>query len=445
MPLLKSRVTRKIVRMTLTERTSLMRCILIPIAIVTCLSARPSTCFTLLDGNFLDPDTWDCGCDPLQCDTLHVSHALQLGSNVDLFASLFIGDQGSITGPWDLSCHGAFFNTGTIDVGSLTTFHPCSFYNEGNIGCTGLTGIVASFSNNGTVNVNDSMYIHSTTAPINDGALDSHVLGLVPQLWNNGDITCDRLYFGVLMNEGSINCSSLGWPQNPVHNYGYLYADTLEIQQILEIGGSGRVDCPTLILTGELENFGTLRVFGTAYLGEGGGPGDLQMHEGSTTETQNLINADGSYLRGPGTLCIAGHSENHGVVSGPITICDITPESSSPPYMDEHDGAVLLPVYPCATNACPTVGVAEGPEKDCFEFYPVPASGAFTLMLGAGAAALQELRLLDPMGKLTISIAGPFGQQVRVEPPASASGVWFLEGIGLDGRRALSERVMLAP
>ena len=62
------------------------------------LCAEP--CHTIASGNWNDPAVWDCGCDPVLCDTLYVEHDLLTTDPVVYIdaAYLRIEASGSLTG-----------------------------------------------------------------------------------------------------------------------------------------------------------------------------------------------------------------------------------------------------------------------------------------------------------------------------------------------------------
>lgn len=421
-----------------------MRSIGIAIALVGIPATHASQCATVLDGSFLEASTWDCGCDPLQCDTLIINHTISLSADLDLGPIALLVNQGSLTGPWRLDLSGALRNMGTVNVSRIRFSHPASIMNESTLLAERVTGITASFNNAGDMVFTDSLDVFSTTHPLNSGTIDAPIVALVPLFTNTGAVHCSRLHFGTLQNEGEILCRSIGTPVNPVFNSGLFHADTLEIGQYFENGASAHAECSMLYLTGGLDNHGVLRVYGVACNGFMGQGGDLQMFTGASTEVQNYLGAAQSILRGPSTLCIAEHSENHGTISGPIGICDISPNTTNLPYMDLHDGNVLPPVYGCSAGDCSTVGMMEyGTEREP-NVFPQPAFDSFSVQLGSIGSALERIRLISMDGKVSRTWSGPFGDEFRIAVTGQASGIYSLQAVAMNGRIAFTLPVMIA-
>ena len=79
------------------------------------LCAEP--CQTIASGNWNDPAVWDCGCDPVLCDTLYVEHDLLTTDPVVYIdaAYLRIEASGSLTGSYEVNITSTVDNFGLID------------------------------------------------------------------------------------------------------------------------------------------------------------------------------------------------------------------------------------------------------------------------------------------------------------------------------------------
>lgn len=421
-----------------------MRSIGIAIALLCIPATHASQCMTVLDGLFLEPSTWDCGCDPLQCDTLIINHAISLSVDLDLGPIALLVDQGSLTGPWRLHISGLLQNMGTVNVSRIRFSLPASVMNESTLLADQVTGITASFNNAGDMVLTDSLDVFSTTHPSNSGTIEAPIVALATLFTNTGAVHCSRLHFGTLQNDGEVICRSIATPINPVFNSGLFHADTLEIGQYFENGASAHAESSMLYLTGGLDNYGVFRVYGVAYNGFMGQGGDLQMFTGASTEVQNYLGAAESILRGPGTLCIAEHSENHGTISGPIGICDISPNTTNLPYMDLHDGNVLPPVFGCSAGDCSTVGMMENGMEPEPSVFPQPAFDSFSVGLGSVGSTLDRIQLISMNGKVSRTWSGPFGDEFRVAITGQASGIYVLKAFAPDGRIAFTISVAIA-
>lgn len=397
-------------------------------------ASNGQTCRSISAGAFLDPGNWDCACDPLACDSIVVQHPLVLDSDIALAAPLSIVG-GGITGPWELLCTSLVSNAGTIATRGIRMAYPAALTNQAVVQVGHLSGVTSALLNTGSIAATDSLSIYSTTAPTNMGSITAQVVRMAPLCVNHGTLDCTRLYFGTLQNHGTVHCEANGSPINPIYNQGLLFADTLRSSNAIEIGEQGRAECAILELTGRLDNYGIMRVFGLLINGAPGAPGDLQMHAGSTTETQNYFGSTGSFLRGPGTLCIAEHSENHGIISGPIGICDATPQAVASPYMDAHDGLVLPPVQPCSGDGCATVRVPSHDSADV-RLSPIPATDQLIIDPGKHAPRIAAVRLLDASGRRILDAA--MEGRLALSLVGMPAGTYFLLGLDRQDERVFN-------
>jgi hypothetical protein len=61
-----------------------MRCFLVLVGLLSLGATHASTCTTVTSGPFTDVNVWDCGCDPIACDTLIIAHAVTIDVDITL-------------------------------------------------------------------------------------------------------------------------------------------------------------------------------------------------------------------------------------------------------------------------------------------------------------------------------------------------------------------------
>lgn len=138
------------------------------------------------------------------------------------------------------------------------------------------------------------------------------------------------------------------------------------------------------------------------------GNADSRINQGGRIAVQDFINSIGSEIRGPGELCITGHSENHGTLRGSLIICDLSPSLTTAPYLGINTGTFWNEVTYCSNSGCAWTSVSGSRAGLGVRCFPSPASTTFSLDLGPEAQTARVIEVYDPAGRMITSLPGPF-------------------------------------
>ncbi len=403
-----------------------------------------SVCTTLAPGDFFDPANWSCACVPSSCDTLLIEHVMTLDEPAALEHDFVrIGSSGQLVSTADLELRGELVVLGRLEAVRLLTNMPGGMTNSGEVVAQSYLALKAPYTNSGSVMTEDSLWIYSLGDLNNTGTINGGTVGVGPFCINYDQINAQYFTTGLLLNYGMAYVDSADLRTSLLYNNGTFHAQRIYGGNDIQNEAAGVLTCDRLYQEGLLGNYGVLRVFGTFWNGSDTTQGDTQLFDGSSTEVRNFINVEGSILRGPGTLCIAEHSENHGAVSGPVGICDVTPGSSTAPFMDVHTGVLALPVYECPNSPCATVGLAARTGPEVVRLFPQPASGQLTVELGTQHTSVSALLLHTITGQVVLRAPGPFGVQATLSTQAIPPGSYVLVGVDVQGHPTFSVPVLL--
>ncbi|MBL0129675.1 MAG: T9SS type A sorting domain-containing protein [Flavobacteriales bacterium] len=390
-----------------------------------------SSCHSVANGSFSDPGSWDCGCVPTACDTVVISHQLWIDGPLDFTSPVLW-----ITAEGVLSSNAVFrllpdSRTVLVD-GQLTAEHV-------------LFATLDSVLVNGSI-IADTLSIYNCTFT-NRGFIDVPAL-LGVSFWcdyffNYGQVVTDLLVsYSAFANDSAIVCTKAG--MTDLYNTGNVTVNgSLLISSFLENGADATLSISdTLLVVQYMDNYGYIGC-DQFINGDSVGTAFSHIYTGGLLQCNGVINGENGYLYGPGTLCISGHSENHGLVSGPIRVCDTTPTNSTAPFMDVHDGSVFLPVYGCGGVACSTVGVPEPIADALFVLSPQPAAESFTIRYKR-FQDIGSVTLRDATGRAVRSINGPFGETILVQREVLRAGLYIVVINGRDGHPITSSKAIFS-
>ncbi|MCC7502393.1 MAG: T9SS type A sorting domain-containing protein [Flavobacteriales bacterium] len=197
---------------------------------------------------------------------------------------------------------------------------------------------------------------------------------------------------------------------------GYIYCNPgggLEVNGVLSTTNYLATGCPLLIT-------GTVMAGGGLYAGLG-----VQLDGGTLLVTGNFSNGVGSAIDGMGQICITDSSNIQGPLTGSIDLCDLTPTTTTPPFVDGGATFVAPTITFCQNSLCAT-GVKEGDTVLDVEAFPVPASNELTLTGAFHGKA--ELLLHNAVGEL---VQVPAHRQVDgrivLQIDALAQGLYLIE------------------
>ncbi|MEZ4738409.1 MAG: hypothetical protein R2818_03405 [Flavobacteriales bacterium] len=391
--------------------------------------ADASTCTSLANGEFVVASTWDCGCDPTSCDTLIIRHALTAHTDLEFARTVFvIEESGSLVSDRKFELGSTYI---TID-GELEAPY-LRFFDLGEL------------TNNGSVS--GSSVITTKNVTYNYGSFygsDSVVIGWYRQFQNNGSLISNVLYsLGTLNNYATINSNSL-----------FMHLSLFNAGEIVVLGrmtgalffdNDGTISADSLIIRGSGYSQGTIVCASAFVLGYEGQTGDLVITGSSLLVTEDFHILQDYSLEGSGTVCVSGHSENHGALVGSLDICDATPTMTVPPYLDVNTGTFPWGYTSCTEAVCSTAGLPDRSTEATARFFPSPVVDRLVVELEGVPAGLVDLELYNMLGK-----------QVRVERGLPAIGFTLVRdpgSVGLhlailrgsDGRVLLTRSILFAP
>lgn len=304
------------------------------------------------------------------------------------------------------------------------------------------------------------LWLHGLNNLLNAGSIEGGVVILAKDsLFNTGSIAAeDSLvvgYYRRFFNSGSIDAGFL-YDLGYLFNAGELRVDSaisrffqntglFRVNGALFVGGwfinEGELEAGAIAVVSGFENSGVTRCFG-AFENGMWAAADSYILEGGELYTVDFVNSEDCTLSGPGTLCISGHSENHGAIAGPINICDITlAADATPPYLDVNTGGFLQPIYRCAAGTCATVDIADPGGIAALSCSPVPAHEEAVLRFPGMAGSVM---LRDAQGRMAAWWNGPFHGEARIPRSGLPDGWYAAHVLGADGGPIGTVRLLFA-
>ena len=399
-------------------------CILV-LTIIPSVGMIASPCFTIIAGPLLDPATWNCNCDPHQCDSLIIGHVVTYAADEDLLPTYTrILPGGALIGQHRLQLTGRLENDGMIQATWFWLHGGDDLVNNGTIASDVFITLKDSSFNYGMITCPDSLVVGWSRRMHNEGAISAGVFYQLGAMNNLGDIDCVSAYLRPFANFQNLIVSDTLYAAAGLINEGMI--------------GSGQ-----LYVNSYFDNFGTVNNLGTFWNGAVIAS-DTRIFAGGSIITRDLVNPVDASIRGPGTLCIEDHSENHGWIYGPIDICDLTPTSSTAPFMDVHTGGVSNPIYQCVNTLCTTLGVEEPVYGGSITTYPNPAVERITVELGTLAKDVHAIVVVDAVGRDVRTVVGQFTDRVFIARDGLPAGIYTLLLTDRQGRRLGRVRFVFA-
>ncbi|MBK8498010.1 MAG: T9SS type A sorting domain-containing protein [Flavobacteriales bacterium] len=180
---------------------------------------------------------------------------------------------------------------------------------------------------------------------------------------------------------------------------------------------------------GELFNNGVVHVNGDFFshgLLAMGGPGTLLT----------AVNMEmGGTINGEGHICVSGVTVNYGSIEGEVDVCDTSPTTSTPPFLDNNTGQVASTVTFCMGDVC-SVSVPEAAVVQELRVWPVPAHEQLTLE-GLATEVAWGLEVRDAIGRIIAVGAARAGSRMTVETATLPAGVYSLSLIAPNNTRSV--------
>jgi len=410
-----------------------------------------STCATMDDGSFSATSIWDCGCDPATCDTLIIRNALVFDTDL-LIANpyLLVTANGSLAG----SGTGQLVITGTISNDGNITGTYVRFFDHGKL------------TNTGTVAAGVLITVKDST--LNYGSMtgnDSLVLGYARRMRNYGQLNADVFYsLGFYQNHGNTAANSIASANWYYTNSGNTTANsffsrsfdswpggTMEVSGKMICGSfdnSGSVVADSLIIQGGWLLDGSTTCTSALIIEAPSNPYDIHLDFGGTIGTivtRDLLVQQGVTIYGRGTLCISGHSENHGHFGHILDVCDLSRTSDEPPYLDVNTGTYHPSVTFCESPLCIGVGIPESLGEQVLHVFPQPIVGRYTVELPPEWKGTVTVEISDLLGRT--AQLGTFSgtDRLQLERNTAVSGLHILVLRGPAGEVTHRQAVLFAP
>lgn len=157
--------------------------------------------------------------------------------------------------------------------------------------------------------------------------------------------------------------------------------------------------------------------------------GNVTMSGGTVQVTGNFTTAAGMTVDGYGQICAGDSTNIQGPLTGTIDICDQTPTTLNPPYVDGGASFVGPGITFCQGQACSS-GIASLEE----------ASGADVVFVGSYylvTGPVHEVMLTDIGGRQCEVRTTADSGSTKVEPRTTAPGLYVLSFRTAEGWRSL--------
>jgi hypothetical protein len=169
--------------------------------------------------------------------------------------------------------------------------------------------------------------------------------------------------------------------------------------------------CP-IILSGSI-------FAGSLYLG-----GGMQLMGGLVWVTGNFTQAAGTTVDGDGQICVGDSSNIQGPLTGTIDLCDLTPTTTVPPFVDGGANFVGPGITFCQASFC-ELGVSDRATDLSLTAFPIPATSEVTL---TGVLEGQlDLRVMNALGAATAVQWARRGDRIVMQVDGLAMGLYLVE------------------
>lgn len=386
--------------------------------LLSCSRTRGTTCSSIADGAFENPQTWSCACSVQNsCDTILIIHHLTSSLPIALGQQvLIIAANASLVMDSTLTCEGTVQNYGTLFSNGLMVFESgAEVQNHGSWSTESLyyfftPGEYDTLLNTGSFHVADTAWF-STYYPtvVNQGVISGGHWEL-SEVINQGTVSVEDLYcYGLFSNQGEVHCSHYLW---------------VWISFYCELEGNAAAD--SIIVTGNfMLDPGTTVAHSLFSIGTP----SLQMGTLEVPTFQTLY-CEGDFtnygvVTGSGDICIGGVSANYGEIKSTPDICDQTLTTTTAPFLDINTGTVGPNVNWCANAGCSTLGVQESLLSSELLVYPNPAKEEITIT-GGNPERLSSIRQFDLEGREYACHSERTATGLVIHRESMSAGCYFL-------------------
>ncbi|HMQ74502.1 MAG TPA: hypothetical protein PKE21_05565 [Flavobacteriales bacterium] len=396
-----------------------MRFPIIAVVLLTAATTFAQPITSVADGDWNDPATWDCACVPDGIVSVTVAHMVTVTQPDSLLdGDLYIQSDGQLLGT-SLVVGGIFFNFGQVTLQALEIkpgiLQPDAV-NFGTLAAIRLGLQREAFTNLGAITA-DSLRtdVAWENAPV--GSVSAGWIAGQGQLDNRGSVTGSGEFAARFRNDSTITWSGLFRTPYTSSNLGSLaVVGELRIESLL-------LDSGLILVEGDVQLDGDLWMADdSAYLSIAG---DLRIN---------------GLLRGAGAVCVTDSTVNTGMITDSVDVCDKSPTTTAPPFLDVDQGVVGPDVRWCTDPRCQPVGI-DGPDAlRTWSVWPVPSRDV--LWTGPVPRAVRQVELIDATGRRIRIHATRSGDGLQLDLSALSPGPYLLRAVGEPGLPAA--RVLLA-
>ncbi|MBK9274404.1 MAG: hypothetical protein IPM49_07675 [Flavobacteriales bacterium] len=396
-----------------------MRLPIIAVVLLTAATTFGQPITSVADGDWNDPATWDCACVPDGIVSVTVAHMVTVTQPDSLLdGDLYIQSDGQLLGT-SLVVGGIFFNFGQVTLQALEikpgVLQPDAV-NFGTLAAIRLGLQREAFTNLGAITA-DSIRtdVAWENAPV--GSVSAGWIAGPGQLDNRGSVTGSGEFAARFRNDSTITWSGLFRAPYTSSNLGNIaVVGELRIESLL-------LDSGLILVEGDVQLDGDLWMADdSAYLSIAG---DLRIN---------------GLLRGAGAVCVTDSTVNSGVITDSVDVCDKSPTTTAPPYLDVDQGVVGPDVRWCTDPRCQPVGI-DGPQAPrSWSVWPVPSTGR--LWTAPVPANVKQVELIDATGRRIRIHATRSGDGLQLDLSALSPGPYLLRAVGEPGLP--TARVLLA-
>ena len=373
-------------------RTPLLLLLLLASALANGQSYR-----TVNDGAWSDPGTWDCSCVPVGGDTVLIRHAVTFATDVVLdTTNVDLSQSGSLVGAGNASlrCR-SVVNLGTVQMTRMHVLGMIPQYALSNDGSITAEDILLSggFFNTGILRVQDSLAwvgqsLNGADAKVVCSVLSGthHQNFGVDSIGTMADLNigCNGNFSALVVSGDATNITFSG---ENAHFLGNASFAQFAVGYNCGVDGDMIITGPSNFVSGQIQVGGALVIQDVVNL----------VDSTALFWAQHLFNYGSIF--GDGSFCITDTVINSGFVYGNIDICDLSPTTTIPPFIDGGQGPIASSVTFCMGGYC-AVGIAESAEGPDLHLFPNPTSGVVTLK-GASIGTMYEL--MDLHGRILIA------------------------------------------
>ena len=374
---------------------------------------------TVNDGAWLDPSTWDCTCVPLGGDSVRIDHAVTFATDVALDTTNFdLSQSGSLIGAGGVSlrCR-SIVNLGTVQMARLHVLGMIPQYALSNDGSITAEDVLLSggFFNTGLLRVQDSLVwvgqsLNGADAKVVCSVLSGthHQNFGVDSIGTMADLNigCNGNFSALVVSGDATNITFSG---ENAHFLGNASFAQFAVGYNCKVDGDMIITGPSNFVSGQIQVGGALVIQDVVNL----------VDSTALFWAQHLFNFGSIF--GDGSFCITDTVINSGFVYGNIDICDLSPTTTIPPFIDGGQGPIAPSVTFCMGGYC-AVGIAENAEGPELRVLPNPTSGAVTLK---GASVGSAWELIDMNGRILFTGRVDSDQQV-IATDGLMPGVYLL-------------------